>query len=102
QGDNGLKFDDELAARQGAAQIHLDLTALLKARLHAGKEAPINPATAGLGLVKRDIGVLDQGLHVITVARRDGDADARADIGIVWADPERRAQRTDDPRGELF
>ena len=101
QRDDRLELDDEFPARERAAQVDFDLAALLQASLHARIEAPVDATPTGLCFVKGDVGILDQGLHVAAVPRRHGDADARADIGVVGADPIGSAQRANDPRREV-
>ena len=57
---------------------------------------------AGLGPVEREIGVADQLLDAVAVARADRDADAGADEQALVAIEERPLQRADQSEAELL
>ncbi len=57
----------QLAMRDGVGQLLLQLQAGLQAEVELGVEEAVARPAQGLGLVHRNIGVLDQGFKVLRV-----------------------------------
>ena len=98
--DLGQEAQHELAALDRPAQRELGLVAARGARAHAVVEDLVDPAATLLGAVHRGVGLADERVGVLGAQRRQGDADARADVDLVAAQRERRAQRLGDALGD--
>ena len=69
---------------------------MLEFGIHAGFKEVIGRAAFRLGLVKRQIGVLDQLIGAGAIARPHGNAHRSADLDLLAADIHRRPHRLDD------
>ena len=65
--------------------------------MHLGLEQRHARLAARLGRVHRDVGVAQQVVGRVVLRSAGGDADAGAHVDFVAVDPERCAQRADDP-----
>src|SRR5215470_816054 len=77
--ENGLIVELELAAGDRPAQVIFELLALARLSLHRRFKQSISVAAASLGLVQREVSVLDQHVGVDAISRGVSDADAGAD-----------------------
>ena len=93
QVDERLVVQLELAVGERLAQVELERAARLQPRVHLGLEEAVDAAPVRLGAIERHVGVLQQLVGVVAVARRDGDADAGADHHLVAVDVEGLGRR---------
>ena len=86
EADQRLINNIEFAIGDRLPEIQLQRAQGVHAGTHAGLEEAIGPAPVGLGLVHRQIGVLEQLIEVRTVLRRPRDPDAgvrRQMVGVA-------------------
>ena len=98
--DDGVVVQLELVVGQRVAQ--LDLMGAAGARLdpHGILEKAVGVAALGLGFIQREIGVLEELIHLGAVLGRERDADAGADIELMAVEIVGRRHRLEQPGGE--
>ena len=96
QVDLGLVIQLELAAIECQAQAAFDRLPLDGAQVHVGRKKLGIVASAVLGVVHRQVGILDQGFRVLPVGRVKADADTGRHVQSVAGDVMRFGQRGDD------
>ena len=97
----GLVVEPELAPVERPAQLGLHLEPALHRLAHARLEHLEARAAVGLRPVHGDVGVAQESLGggaLVAPAERDPDAGAHEDLLVL--DPERPAERLDDPLGD--
>src|SRR5205809_3056712 len=92
----GLVVEEELLLIDRPAQRRLHPHARERPLVHLAGEVLVGIAALFLGAIHGGVGVHDQGLGVVAVGREQGDADARADIGVVRIELERPAEGVQD------
>ena len=70
--------------------------------MHGGLEKPVGAATAGLGAIERQIGVLEQLVGVGAVVGCDRDADAGIDHDLAVIEVVRQCNRVAESSGKSF
>ena len=78
QVEGRLIFEIDLVGAERVAQRLSEAQSLVEPRADLAREELMHSAAALLGLIERDIGVLEQLLEVRAVVGIDGDADAHA------------------------
>ena len=78
--DHGLVVQIEFAAFDRSAQINLELVAGARLLFHHRFEQAPGIAAPGLGLIEREIRILDELLGFASVFRRKNDPDAGLDV----------------------
>ena len=78
------------------AQRRLHPHARERPLVHLAGEVLVGVAALFLGTIHGGVGVHDQGFGVVAVGRKQGDADARADIGVVRIELERPGEGVQD------
>ena len=90
----------ELVVVQGAPQLGLHQQPVLLPLGQVLGEGLPAVATAMLAVVHGGVGVLDQLLRIVAIAGGVGDADAGAEVELVFAEPEWQRQRVQDRVGQ--
>src|SRR5687768_13916522 len=85
----------ELAALEGHGKIALELPAIAHRLVHGRLEEAIAATPVLLRRIERQIGVLEQLLVGMPIARRDGDAEREGDLARLAVDAERLVARFD-------
>ena len=97
-----LIVEPELLEDQRLAQILLEPEPVLGLVLHVGAEIAAGAAALALGLVEREIGLLDEVVDALAVDRAEGAADRNSDADLGLVDMIGLGDRGDDPRGEIL
>ena len=97
--DDGVIVQNEFVVGKRAAKFALVGASRDGLEPHGRFEKPIGIAAFTLGLVEREVGVLEQLFDICCVRRRQHDADAGADIDDVAVEIERRRYRRQQPIG---
>src|SRR6476661_7994902 len=92
-------MDHERTVFEGRAHVQLDLPALQQVRCHRRLEKTKPCLPVELGLVKRQVGVLQKKIRIFRRIRSFCDADARTDDRALAAKVIRSAQRIDNATG---
>jgi hypothetical protein len=98
--DLELIVDFQLATCDGCAEVALERAAVLHAAVHFRFEEPEGVAPFVLGAIQRDVGVLEKPARLISVARRQGHADARGDDDLLAFEVEGLDQCREQPATE--
>src|SRR5438093_10898968 len=96
EGHLGLVVEEKLFLIDGPAQRRLHPHARERPLVHLAGEVLVGVAALFLGAIHGGVGVHDQGFGVVAVGREQGDADARADIGVVRIELERSGESVED------
>src|SRR5258705_9843746 len=77
--DDRLVVQLELIACDRPAHVVLELAALARRRLHGGLEQAVAVASERFGPVEGEIGILEELIRIVSVLRRECDADTGLD-----------------------
>ena len=100
--DDRLIVQFELSLGERRAQIELEIPPRRHPLMHGGFEKPVRAATAGLGAVERQIGVLEQLVGVGAVVGRNCNADTGIDHDLAVIEVIRQRNRVAEPSGKSF
>ena len=100
--DQRLIVEPELLEHQRLAQVLLEPKPVLGLVLHVGAEIAAGAAALALGLVEREIGLLDEIVDALAVDRAEGAADRDSDPDLGLVDMIGLGDRGDDPGGEIL
>src|ERR1700730_4391176 len=89
-------MDPERTVRESGAHVQLDLTALLQLRCHRCLKKAKRRFSVGLGLVKRQISVLENQIRILRRIRGFSNADTGTDDCALAAEIIGNPQRIDD------
>jgi hypothetical protein len=90
----------ELVVGERVAQLDLMGAACARRDPHRILEKAVGVAALGLGFVEREIGVLEELVHLGAMLRRHRDADAGADIELMTVEIVGRSHRLEQPAGD--
>ncbi|MNG96512.1 hypothetical protein D3C79_555820 [compost metagenome] len=95
-----LVVQDEFLILQGAAQVVLQLSAVLDLLVHFGGKVAPGVLAIGLGLVQTDVGAADQLTGIVALAASLGDANAGADAQLLAGEFDGLLQQVDQACAE--
>ena len=96
-----LILQDEFIAVDRFSEIVFESQAFDNAGIHCAAEELVAVASIFLGMVHRDIGILEQRVHVLAIIRVNADADAGSDIEFVTIEPVRQRNGFHDVLGDM-